>query len=64
MNEETMNEETMNEQTGGLKLKNIEKRGFTPVYDMVDKDSSIVSLLTASSLKGFMFNLIVDEPNS
>ena len=64
MNEQTMNEETMNEQTGGLKLKNIEKRGFTPVYDMVDKDSSIVSLLTASSLKGFMFNLIVDEPNS
>ena len=54
----------MNEQTGGLKLKNIEKRGFTPVYDMVDKDSSTVSLLTANSLKGFMFNLNVDEPNS
>ena len=59
-----MNEQTMNEQTGGLKLKNIEKYGFTPVYDMADKDSSIVSLLTASSLKGFMFNLIVDESNS
>jgi hypothetical protein len=56
-----MNELIMNEQTGGLKLKNIEKRGFTPVYDMVDKDSSIVSLLTANSLKGFMFNLNVDE---
>jgi hypothetical protein len=54
----------MNEQTGGLKLKNIKKRGFTPVYDMVDKETSIVSLLTANSLKGFMFNLIVDESNS
>jgi hypothetical protein len=64
MNEQTMNEQTMNEQTGGLKLINIEKRGFTPVYDMAVKDSSIVSLLTASSLKGFMFNLIVDESNS
>ena len=64
MNEQTMNEQTINEQTGGLKLINIEKRGFTPVYDMAVKDSSIVSLLTASSLKGFMFNLIVDESNS
>jgi len=54
----------MNEQTGGLKLKNVEKRGFTPVYDMADKDSSTVSLLTANSLKGFMFNLNVDEANS
>jgi len=59
-----MNKQTMNEQTGGLKLKNIEKHGFSPVYDMVDKDSSTVSLLTANSLKGFMFNLNVDEPNS
>ena len=49
-------------QRGGLKLKDRQKTGFTPVYDMIEKGT--LSLLTYSSLKGFMINLEVPEEYS
>jgi len=48
-------------QFGGVKLKNIEKEGFQPVYDMIDNAGSTLDVLTYSSLKGFLFTL--DVPN-
>lgn len=52
------------EQSGGLKLKNKQKTGFIPIYDMINSPGSRVTLLTASSLKGFMVKLDVLEEHS
>jgi hypothetical protein len=43
---------------------NIKKDGFTPVYNMVNNDSSQMSVLTVDSLKGFMINLTVNEQDT
>lgn len=52
-------------QYGGLKLQkvgdNSDNIGFTPVYNMIQKGK--LELLTASSLKGFMFTLNVPKDN-
>ena len=54
--------------TGGLKLKNIENyppgSGFKPIMDMIDSEGSNLSLLTYSSLYGFMITLDVTKENS
>jgi hypothetical protein len=54
--------------TGGLKLKNIEKyppgSGFNPIMDMINSEGSNLSLLTYSSLYGFMITLDVTKENS
>lgn len=44
-------------QNGGVKLKNAEKRGFTPVFDMLQSPNVVITILTYKSLKGFMFTL-------
>ena len=47
---------------GGLKLKNASLSHFHPILDMMSKGT--ITLLTAASLKGFMFKLDVDETDS
>jgi hypothetical protein len=49
----------MNNQNGGLKLVHPDKKGFLPVYDMITAPSSELSLLTATGLSGFLYNLDV-----
>lgn len=44
-------------QIGGLKLKDNTKKGFLPVFDMINKQSCVLKLLTYKSLKGFMISL-------
>jgi hypothetical protein len=51
-------------QSGGLKLKNPSKTGFTPIFDMINSSSSNLSLLTYKSLKGFMITLDVSKDDS
>ena len=57
-------EETQISQTGGLYLKNIDKRGFKPILDMIVHPESTIKVLTYSSLKGFMISLNVDKQQS
>ncbi len=56
------------EQFGGLKLKcekNTQiKRGFQPVFDMIDKSDSKLTVLTYESLKGFLISLNTTENDS
>jgi len=47
----------MNLQIGGLKLKDKNKKGFLPVFDMINKPTCVLELLTYKSLKGFMISL-------
>ena len=54
----------MNVQFGGLKLKDTNKTGFTPIIDMINKPSSQMKVLTYSSLKGFMITLDVSEDDT
>lgn len=54
----------MKKQRGGLKLKNPDKKGFTPIYDMLNSPSCFINLLTYKSLKGFMIYLDVSEDDS
>jgi len=54
----------MSKQKGGLKLKNSSKRGFTPIYDMINSPSCSINLLTYKSLKGFMIYIDVSEDDS
>jgi hypothetical protein len=42
----------------------IKKDGFKPVYNMVNRVDSKLSLLTANSLKGFMINLTVNKQDT
>ena len=49
-------------QFGGLKLKHPEKKGFAPVYEMLNHGE--ISLLTGDSLKGFMITLNVPKEHS
>ena len=53
---------------GGLKLvlsdRSIYNVGFSPIYDMLMNKGSKLTLLTASSLKGFIFILDVPEKAS
>ena len=49
---------------GGLKLKNINKKGFKALFDMINSASAKINLLTYSSLKGFMIELSVSEQAS
>ena len=51
-------------QTGGLYLKNVNKKGFRPILDMIVHPSSTLKNLTYDSLKGFMAVLTVDRENS
>lgn len=46
---------------GGVKQNNPSKKGFLPVLDMINNPTSVVSLLTYSSLSGFIFTLTVNE---
>jgi hypothetical protein len=54
----------MKNQKGGLKLKHPEKKGFQPIFDMMQSASAKISLLTYSSLKGFMIVLDVSPEDS
>ncbi|MCJ7800748.1 MAG: hypothetical protein MUP82_00125 [Candidatus Marinimicrobia bacterium] len=58
----------MNNQTGGVKLVDTipdeEKVGFRPVSSMIENPESSISLLTAGSLYGFMFNFKVNKTDS
>lgn len=58
----------MNNQTGGVKLVDTipdeEKVGFRPVSSMIENPESSISLLTAGSLYGFMFNFKIDKTDS
>ena len=54
----------MPKQYGGLKKKYPEKRGFKPVFDMINSPSAVITLLTYKSLKGFMICLDVSEEDS
>ena len=47
----------MNLQIGGLKLKDKNKKGFLPIFDMVNKATCVLEVLTYESLKGFMVSL-------
>lgn len=47
-------------QKGGLKLKHPDKKGFKPLYDMLNDPSCRLELLTASGKKGFMITLNID----
>jgi hypothetical protein len=47
----------MNLQIGGLKLKDKNKKGFLPIFDMVNKPTCVLDVLTYESLKGFMVSL-------
>jgi hypothetical protein len=51
-------------QTGGLYLKNVSKKGFKPILDMILHPHSTLKNLTYDSLKGFMVVLTVDTPQS
>ena len=51
-------------QYGGLYLKNVNKKGFKPILDMINYPDSTIKLLTYDSLKGFMIVLNVNEENS
>jgi hypothetical protein len=46
---------------GGAKSRYPDKKGFQAVYDMLASPSSTLSILTTSSLKGFMLKLDVIE---
>lgn len=50
----------MTTKRGGVKQKNPNKKGFTPVLDMINKPTSVVNLLTYASLSGFIFTLTVN----
>lgn len=54
----------MHKQNGGLKKKHPEKKGFKPVFDMINSPSANITLLTYKSLKGFMIRLDVSEEDS
>lgn len=54
----------MFKQNGGLKKKYPEKKGFKPVFDMINSPSANITLLTYKSLKGFMIRLDVSEEDS
>ena len=58
----------MNKQIGGLKLINPEdyrdKSNFQPILDMIDSESAKLTLLSDSSLKGFIFSLEVNPNDS
>jgi hypothetical protein len=51
-------------QTGGLYLRNVDKKGFKPILDMIIHPESTIKMLTYDSLKGFMIVLNIDEQNS
>ena len=55
----------MTTQFGGLKLELSNNKsdnvGFKPIFDMMNNEHSTLKLLTASSLKGFVFILDVPE---
>ena len=55
----------MTTQFGGLKLElsdnKLDNVGFKPIFDMLNHEHSTLKLLTASSLKGFIFILDVPE---
>lgn len=53
-----------NNQRGGLKQKNPDKKGFLPVYDMVNSRNANLNLLSYESLKGFIISLTVDSNDS
>lgn len=54
----------MKKQRGGLKLKNPNKKGFTPIFDMINSASFSANLLSDDSLKGFMIDINVSEDDS
>jgi len=54
----------MYKQKGGLKKKYPEKKGFKPVFDMINSPSANITLLTYKSLKGFMIRLDVSKEDS
>lgn len=49
-------------QWGGLKLRDKNKTGFAPVYDMIEHGT--LDVLTYESLKGFLFTLDVEQDAS
>jgi len=49
---------------GGLKLKDETKKGFTPVYDMLNRENSLLYDLNMDSRMGFLFTLDVQPENS
>jgi hypothetical protein len=49
---------------GGLKLKNINKKGFKALFDMINSSSAKINLLTYEALKGFIFELSVSQNDS
>jgi len=49
---------------GGFKLINTALRGFEPVYQMMQSQQSRLTILTISSLKGYMLRLNVSPENS
>jgi hypothetical protein len=49
---------------GGLKLIDASKTGFQPIYEMLNNSNSQISILTVSSLKGFMLDLFIPENES
>ena len=51
-------------QKGGLKLKDASKKGFQPIYDMIQKPGSSLMLYKYHSLKGFMVILTVPKEGS
>lgn len=54
----------MNAQFGGLKLRDSSKTGFIPIYDMINKHSCVLTMLTYKSLKGFMISLDISQNDS
>jgi len=51
-------------QTGGLYLKNVNKKGFKPILDMILHPGSTLKNLTYDSLKGVMVVLTIDRDHS
>lgn len=49
---------------GGLKLKDPSKTGFNAIYEMLNRPSAVLKLMTYSSLKGFIVTLDVDPSDS
>ena len=49
---------------GGAKLRHESKQGIKAIYDMINSQSSTLSILTTSSLKGFMVKLDVNPEAS
>ena len=58
------NNKEFSPQLGGLYLKNLDKKGFKPILDMIVHPDSTVKMLTYDSLKGFMIVLNINEQNS